>query len=114
MARSAGGVACPLQGCCGKIYMSVGTRKKPGCFRNHKSLAYFLRIIQSRTLHLVVCQPEEKGPMLQGARTRSEERLPLSTAILSNIALSLLMRHIALKLASLLLAAGTGFCERDP
>lgn len=38
-------------------------------------------------------------------RTRSAERLPLSTALLSNIALSLLMWNIALRLAGLLLAA---------
>jgi hypothetical protein len=43
--------------------------------------------------------------MPQVARTRSAERLPLSTAILSNIALSLLMWNIALRLASLFLAA---------
>ena len=43
--------------------------------------------------------------MPQAARIRSEEPLPLGTAILSNIALSLLMWNIALRVASLLLAA---------
>src|ERR1700730_15730774 len=88
----------PLEGCIGEIYRSFGTRKKPRRLNNHNGLAHFLRI-------LVVGQPEEKGPMPQAARTRSEERLPLSTAILSNIALSLLMWNIALRLASLFLAA---------
>jgi hypothetical protein len=43
--------------------------------------------------------------MPQPARTRSEERLPLGTAILFNVVLSLLMWNIALRLASLFLAA---------
>jgi hypothetical protein len=55
--------------------------------------------------YLVVSQPEEKGPMPQAARTQSEERFPLGTAILSNVALSLLMWNIALRLASLFLTA---------
>jgi len=38
------------------------------------------------------------------AKRRPEEPLPLSTAMLSNIALSLLMWNIALRLASLILA----------
>ena len=88
----------PIEGCIGEIYRSFGTRERPERFNNHDGLAYFLPI-------LVVCQREEKGPMPQGARTRSAERLPLSTAILSNIALSLLMWNIALRLASLFLAA---------
>jgi hypothetical protein len=46
-----------------------------------------------------------RDAMPQGPGTRSAERLPLSTAILSNIALSLLMWNIALRLAGLLLAA---------
>jgi hypothetical protein len=45
------------------------------------------------------------GPMPQAATTRSAEPLPLSTAILSNIALSLLMWNIALRLVGLFLAA---------
>jgi hypothetical protein len=43
--------------------------------------------------------------MMQAARTQPEEPFPLSTAILSNIALSLFMWNIALRLAGLLLAA---------
>jgi hypothetical protein len=43
--------------------------------------------------------------MLLGARTEYEEPLPLSTAILSNIALSLLMWNIAFRVVNLLLAA---------
>jgi hypothetical protein len=42
--------------------------------------------------------------MLQAAKTRSEEPLPVDTAILSHIALSLLMWNIALRVAGLLLA----------
>jgi hypothetical protein len=43
--------------------------------------------------------------MRQRTRARSVERLPLSTAILSNLALSLLMWNIVLRIAGLLLAA---------
>jgi hypothetical protein len=43
--------------------------------------------------------------MPQAAKTRSGEPLLLGTAILSNIALSLLMWNIALRLARLLAAA---------
>jgi hypothetical protein len=43
--------------------------------------------------------------MTQAARTRREEPLPFSTAILSNIALSLFMWNIALRIAGLLLTA---------
>jgi hypothetical protein len=42
--------------------------------------------------------------MPPAARRQPEEPLPLSTAMLSNIALSLLMWNIALRLASLILA----------
>lgn len=48
---------------------------------------------------------EEEGPLRQVERMRSEEPLPLGTAILSNVALSLLMWNIALRLAGLLTAA---------
>ena len=37
--------ACPLEGSIGKFCRSFGTRRKPGCFHNHTSLAYFLRNI---------------------------------------------------------------------
>jgi hypothetical protein len=43
--------------------------------------------------------------MIYAARTRWDEPLPLNTAILSNIALSLLMWNIALRVGGLLLAA---------
>jgi hypothetical protein len=43
--------------------------------------------------------------MSQAARRRWDEPLPLNTAILSNVALSLLMWNIALRVAGLLLAA---------
>jgi hypothetical protein len=43
--------------------------------------------------------------MRQASTRQSEESLPLDTAILSNIALSLLMWNIALRMAGLLLAA---------
>jgi hypothetical protein len=43
--------------------------------------------------------------MTYAASTRWEEPLPLNTAILSNIALSLLMWNIALRVAGLLLTA---------
>ena len=43
--------------------------------------------------------------MAYAARTRRDEPLPLNTAILSNIALSLLMWNIALRVVSLLLVA---------
>jgi hypothetical protein len=105
MAKSVGESACPLEGGVGKIYGSFGTRRNPGCFDNHTSEAYFLRNIHKCSVKLVVRQPVEKGPMPQAARTRSEERFPLGTAILSNVALSLLMWNIALRLASLFLAA---------
>jgi hypothetical protein len=52
-----------------------------------------------------MCRRKETGAMQQAARTRCEEPLPLSTAILSNIALSLLMWNIILMIAGLLLAA---------
>lgn len=42
--------------------------------------------------------------MSQAGRTRWDEPLPLDTAMLSNIALSLLMWNLALRLAGLLLA----------
>jgi hypothetical protein len=43
--------------------------------------------------------------MPHAAGTRSEEPLPLGTAILSNIALSLVMWNVALRLAWLLATA---------
>jgi hypothetical protein len=43
--------------------------------------------------------------MAHAATTRLQEPLPLGTAMLSNIALSLLMWNIALRIAGLLLAA---------
>jgi len=43
--------------------------------------------------------------MALAVTTRSEEPLPLGTAMLSNIALSLFMWNIALRIAGLLLAA---------
>ncbi len=43
--------------------------------------------------------------MMHAAITRSEEPLPLDTAILWNIALSLFLWNIALRIAGLLLAA---------
>jgi hypothetical protein len=43
--------------------------------------------------------------MSQAARTRWNEPLPLNTAILSNVALSLLMWNIALRAVGFLLAA---------
>jgi hypothetical protein len=48
---------------------------------------------------------EEEGPLRQVERMRSEKPLPLGTAILSNVALSLLMWNIALRLASLFTAS---------
>jgi hypothetical protein len=42
--------------------------------------------------------------MAQVSRTQSDEPLPISTAILSNIALSLLLWNIALRIVGLLLA----------
>jgi hypothetical protein len=41
---------------------------------------------------------------MQGARTRSPEPLPLGTAILSNIALSLFLWNIGFRLIGLVLA----------
>jgi len=70
-----------------------------GCW-NHKRLVQFLRG------PMAVVQHDQEGPMPQAAKTRSEEPLPLGTAaILSNIALSLLMWNIALRLGWLLAAA---------
>lgn len=43
--------------------------------------------------------------MPQAARIRWDEPLPVGVAILSNLALSLLMWNIALRIAGLLLAA---------
>lgn len=43
--------------------------------------------------------------MTHAARTRADEPLPLSTAVLSNIALSLLMWNIALRAVGFLIAA---------
>jgi hypothetical protein len=43
--------------------------------------------------------------MEHAAITRSQEPLPLGTAMLSNIALSLLMWNIALRIAGLLMSA---------
>jgi hypothetical protein len=43
--------------------------------------------------------------MAQAAITRLQEPLPLATAALSNIALSLFLWNIALRIAGLLLAA---------
>jgi hypothetical protein len=43
--------------------------------------------------------------MARAATRRSQEPLPLGTAMLSNIALSLLMWNIALRIAGLLMAA---------
>ena len=43
--------------------------------------------------------------MAQGAKTRSQEPLPLDTAMLSNIALSLFLWNVTLRIATLLLAA---------
>jgi hypothetical protein len=48
---------------------------------------------------------DQEGQMPQAAKRRSEEPLPLGTAILSNIALSLLMWNIALRLGWMLAAA---------
>ena len=49
--------------------------------------------------------------MLQRVEMRSEEALPLSTALLSNIAISLLMWNIVLRAADLLLAAWPIICR---
>jgi hypothetical protein len=43
--------------------------------------------------------------MMEAAKKRAEEPVPLDTAILSNIALSLLMWNIALRLVGLLVPA---------
>jgi hypothetical protein len=43
--------------------------------------------------------------MAHGAMTRSREPLPLDTAMLSNIALSLFLWNITFRIASLLMAA---------
>jgi hypothetical protein len=43
--------------------------------------------------------------MARAATTRLQEPLPLDTAMLSNIALSLILWNIALRIAGLLLAA---------
>ena len=51
------------------------------------------------------CHGREKNPMAHAVPTRAEEPLPLGAAMLSNIALSLFMWNIALRLAGLLLAA---------
>jgi hypothetical protein len=54
-----------------------------------------------------ICRAKIKGssPMEHAAITRLHEPLPIGTAMLSNIALSLLMWNIALRIAGLLLAA---------
>jgi len=51
------------------------------------------------------CRSRRGTPMAQAATTRLEEPLPLGMAMLSNIALSLFMWNIALRIAGLLLAA---------
>jgi hypothetical protein len=48
------------------------------------------------------CKPEREGPMPQAIRRCSQEPLPLDTAILSMVVLSLLMWNIALRLVGLL------------
>jgi hypothetical protein len=54
-----------------------------------------------------ICRASVKGssPMESAATTPLQEPLPLGTAMLSNIALSLLMWNIALRIAGLLMAA---------
>jgi hypothetical protein len=48
---------------------------------------------------------KRRSPMAHAAITRLQEPLPLDTAMLSNIALSLFLWNIALRIAGLLLAA---------
>jgi hypothetical protein len=48
---------------------------------------------------------KRRSPMAHAATTRLQEPLPLATAMLSNIALSLFLWNIALRIAGLLLAA---------
>jgi hypothetical protein len=55
----------------------------------------------------VPCQGE-KNPMAHAVTTRSEEPLPLGTAMLSHLALSLFMWNIALRIAGMLLALARG------
>jgi hypothetical protein len=52
----------------------------------------------------IIYQPMKK-PMTPVRPTRAEEPLPLGTAILSNVALSLLMWNIVLRVVGLILAA---------
>jgi hypothetical protein len=67
-------------------------------------LAHFLLKLSPGT-RLGRCRLQGENSMTYAARTRWDEPLPLNTAILSNIALSLLMWNIALRVADLLLAA---------
>jgi hypothetical protein len=48
---------------------------------------------------------KRRSPMAQAAITRLQEPLPLDTAMLSNVALSLFLWNIALRIAGLLFAA---------
>jgi hypothetical protein len=74
---------------------------RPGLCRRRKTINAWYNFC----VPMAVVQHDQEGPMPQAAGTRSEEPLPLGTAILSNIALSLLMWNIALRLGWLLAAA---------
>ena len=63
----------------------------PGKLATEQSIMYYLQLVDC--------------PRTGWRIDRSAERLPLGTAILSNIALSLLMWNIALRVAGLLPAA---------
>jgi hypothetical protein len=65
-----------------------------GCFSIDQYFGTFLALAQIR----------ERIPMQQAGTRRPEEALPLDTAILSNVTLSLLMWNIALRVARMLLA----------
>jgi len=87
------------------LQIAWNAKKNQGVFKSLPAWHIFCGLLTAGVPQLVMCQLKEKGPMPQGARTRYEDPLPISTAILSNIALSLLMWNIALRVASLLLAA---------
>ena len=76
---------------------------RAGVSATKQALASILLVQDAQRRTGSVRGPREKNPIMPVTTTRAGERLPPGTAILSNIALSLLMWNIALRLIDLLL-----------
>jgi hypothetical protein len=85
-----------------KLYILLWRREGTQRFQFIKSMARYLRLYTVR--HFPAVPIKGEGPMAHAIRTRSKEPLPLGMAMLSNIALSLFMWNLALRIVGLLFA----------